>query len=137
MIAIQSVSAENLVRVWPSVAPILKRATDMSHGRLGIEDLRASIFDGTLHLWLVLDGDKVIAANTLQMKSYPRMRVMLGLYIGGERLEEWRDLMCEAVERYAREQGCQKVEFIGRPGWGRVLSSNGYAPAFTSYEKAL
>jgi hypothetical protein len=35
-------------------------------------------------------------------------------------MAEWAAQLRTAITRYARRVGCQQLQIIGRPGWGRV-----------------
>lgn len=64
-------------------------------------------------------------------------RICMVLVVAGT-MDGVREIEPMIVE-YARENGCQAVQMIGRPGWERVYNTvaSGYRPIGTLYEKAL
>lgn len=125
--------------IWSRVAGYLKDATDRSEGRYNLDDLYANLVnDEHWHLWVVYEPDlTVVAAITSTFTDYPRMRVLHGQFLGGERLDDWQDMFCEIFDRWARDNGCHAVEFTGRHGWGRPLKRSGYRPIFTIFQRDL
>jgi hypothetical protein len=43
----------------------------------------------------------------------------------------------EGVEAWAKARGCTRMMTAGRPGWDRVMSKHGYAPAGRVLTKEL
>ena len=55
--------------------------------------------------------------------------------LGGERIMRWRDDMLDTLENWARDNHCHGVEMTGRRGFEKVLSSHGWTPEYTVFEK--
>jgi hypothetical protein len=123
---------------WPKVAPMLKRATDMSEGRYDLEDLKYKLLTGEFHLWVVFDQSlNIIAAITSTFTIYPQAKSLAGQFLGGERLGDWQDTFLEVFEKWGKDNGCQFVELTGRAGWKRALEPNGFRETFRTYQKEL
>jgi len=142
MFTIRAISADNLEAVWPVAEPILRRATDTTNGRYSTDDLKQQVEKGNALLWVVLDGEgKIVAASSGVIRSYPRMKALLWHHLAGDGIREWGPQLSAQVENVARQCGCERVEFAGRSGWGRllgrILEGHGYETAFVAYEKVL
>ena len=122
--------------VWGQVAPLLEKSIHTAHGRYTMEDILREIVNFEQHLWVVFDDDKkIIAALTTRFINYPRKRILAGKFLGGERIMRWRDDMLDTLENWARDNHCHGVEMTGRRGFEKVLSSHGWTPDYTVFEK--
>lgn len=123
---------------WPKVAPMLKRATDMSEGRYELEDLEYKLLSGEFHLWVVMEPDlNIIAAITSTFTIYPQCKALAGQFLGGDRLGEWQDMFIDTFKSWGIENQCQIIEFTGRAGWKRALEPNGFREVFRTYQMEL
>jgi hypothetical protein len=80
-----------------------------------LEAVESEIEQGRARLWTTENS-----AAVTQLHEYPAGRV-LRLWLAGGDLDELRGLHDSIAERYAREQGCVRIEIEGRPGWERVF----------------
>jgi hypothetical protein len=126
-------------QVWNECVPHLRHAINMSAGRYNMHALYDKLISGEFHMWIVFDHNrKIIGVNTTTFHHYPTgERSVWGQFLGGERLAEWQDQMCDIIARWAKDNKCSFIEFTGRPGWGRLLSRNGYAEEYRTYRKDL
>lgn len=124
--------------VWAQAGPHLQMATDQSEGRFVLRDVYDRLITGDWHLWVVYEETgNLIASITSSFSWYPQGKWLSGQFLGGDRLDEWRDLFCDTFDRFARDMGCKAIEFTGRPGWGRRLKPNGYRELFRVYQRDL
>jgi hypothetical protein len=131
------IPAVHVETVWPLAEPHLKRALQYSDGEFTLEETRGFIRDGRFQLWLGWDSGtrRAIGAGVTEIFDYPRKRVcFLVLWASEAPRTRWLDGL-QAVERWAREQGCQGMRLLGRKGWGRVLS--GYRPQYTVFVRSF
>lgn len=110
--------------MWPLIASILSQAVERDEGKRSLHSLLRELVNDRNQLWIVSDGRPIGAAVTALL-NYPHARTLKIEWLAGERFEEWAHLISE-IENYAREQGCNPVEFSGRPGLARVLKRYGY-----------
>lgn len=137
-VRVSLVPPEGVEGLWGKVGHLLKKATDMSGGRYRLKDLKAKLISGEFQLWVVYDeGLSMLAAITSTFTEYPQYRVLHGQFLGGDRLEEWRDKFCALFDRWGRDNHCKKVEFTGRAGWAKRLAPCGYREIFRVYEREL
>ena len=55
--------------------------------------------------------------------------------IEGENLDQWQAMMDDEFTRFAKENGCNKVRFIGRKGWKHYLPT--YRVKFYVFQRDL
>lgn len=81
------------------------------------------------------DVDEACAITQLAISGPHKVCLILAL---GGTLEGVRELE-PVIVNFAREQGCQAIQTIGRPGFERVYEklAEGYRPVGTMYEKSL
>jgi hypothetical protein len=116
-------------QVWPHVEALIERAMQRG-GVSDFEELEQRVWRGQALLWIVWDGEKILAAVVTAISiangrklctivacgapspSRKRGRVMVG--------ERWLHLL-DGIEAYARDEGCAAMVIVGRRGWERVL----------------
>jgi hypothetical protein len=106
------VPSQNIDDIWEEVAPLIENAMEYSDGKMAVEDVYMAIKSNEYQLWLVPGG-----AWVTRIVSYPQSTRLEGIAAGGE----WQDWLThgQQVIDWARLNGCDAVELIGRPGWGR------------------
>lgn len=133
------VPQSEIAPLWNRVSSMLKRATDLSQGRYRLSDLRDKLMSGDFQLWIVFPrgSGEVVAAITSTFTQYPQCRALHGQFLGGERLDDWRDDFCAVFDQWGRDNGCKFVEFTGRAGWTKALADNGYREVFRVFQRDL
>lgn len=114
-----------LSKVWPAIAPMLKRACERSDGRYAIEDVRAALHRREMQLWLAVAADvdgAVEAVCVTELVRYPREKRCGIVFCAGREPQRWLHHL-DAIEKWARAHGCAALELQGRPGWERLLES--------------
>ena len=127
------VKPEDVSDYWQLVGPILKKATDVSEGRYSISDLKERCESGAFQLWLVIDNGRVNAALTFSISIFPQKRILSIHYLGGEMMKDWIAPLADFMQRMTLVQQCDGLEFVGRPGWEKVLAPFGLRKAFVHY----
>ena len=89
-------------------------AVDMAGGTHTERDVIDFLFAGRCVLWA--NGESGVLC---EIEDYPQMRVCRYWAAGGS-LEGLLPMQ-EAIEAWARAQGCQRMEILGRAGWARQL----------------
>ncbi len=122
---------ENAAQVWPLAEEFIERACKYSQGLLLSSDLEASVADGTKQLWIVWEDECRGAGVTSVINS-----TCFVWAFGGTSIDEFLPL-CADVEVWAKENGCDAVQFFGRLGWERVMRSIGYERKMVVLRKEL
>lgn len=126
------VPPDDIPAVWPLVAEMI----DSGYAELDepTPDVRAWLVERRGLLWVYAQDARIIAAGTsslIKARHGLALRMVAG---GGKGVEIWKGCIGQ-IEDYARAEGCYKVIFDGRPGWGKFLSD--YARKCVSFEKRI
>lgn len=92
--------------------PYLLDALNHDHGMFGIEDVLMGIIHNESHLWA---GKK--SAVVTQIVNYPR-KTALHVFLAGGDIEELAEMYVD-IAQWGRQQGCEIMTLMGRPGWTR------------------
>ncbi len=118
---------------WPFVDEQLAIAVRRGGVGTTIEEVRRDLEAGLAHLWLALIGGYIVgSAVTMLVAARGRKRCELVAFAG--QLDRCRDML-PRLEAYARDEGCEAMRVMGRPGWRRALP--GYMEPFVTMEKRL
>ena len=98
---------------WEAARPLLEKAVKMGLQTHDISDVKKALDDGLMQLWC--HNGSVLVTEVL---SFPRLRVCSAKYAGG-RMKDCFE-MKPAIERWAKDNGCDVCEVYGRRGWQRV-----------------
>jgi hypothetical protein len=115
-------------------------AIQTSKGKYHIDDIYEDLTKGFYDLWLIIDDegdDKVIAAITTRIISYPNKKAMAMDWVGGKRMAEWLPIALEKLESFAKDCGCEHLEGYGRTAWKRVLKKFNWEPDYIAYRMEL
>ena len=97
---------------------------------------------GKLQLWFLWDDKK----NTIQEKmngvvvseiiNRSIKKVFHLPIVTGKNRQRWQHLI-EKLENFAKDQGCDCMELIARPGWQKILDKHNYFKTHVVLEKNL
>lgn len=120
--------------IWPKCLPFFEMVKEKAPEDVGIETVYNRIMSGDTMLAAVLEGDEVIAINTLEIKELDSGNKILFLpIIGGARTKEWEDRFIELAHGIARVNNCIELRGMAvRKGWLRKLSSYGFEEHFVT-----
>jgi hypothetical protein len=119
--------------VWPHVASLIAQA--MRRGQMGeAADVERNLRSGAALLWLVWDGEAVLAATVTELAVVGGEKHCIIVACGGNGFARFGHLI-GGLERYASAEGCGRMRICGRRGWARVLP--GYRIERVIIEKAL
>jgi hypothetical protein len=106
---------------WEEVERELhKSITLFGEGRFTPADILKLAVENKLLCWFVLRGDELLAVAITDVLRTPQKSICEIWGVGGTDMAEWAAQLRTAITRYARQVGCQQLQIIGRPGWGRV-----------------
>lgn len=94
------------------------------------ESVVAAIEAGAAQLWC---GER--STIVTEILDLPLKRVCR-IWLAGGDMRELVDEMLPTLETWAADNGCARVEIIGRPGWKRVLTDYS-EPKFTVLHKEI
>lgn len=97
--------------------PQIQAALDHAGGQYAIEDLYCAVLLNRMQCWLAPKGE---AVHFTELVQYPRLKSLRVLVSAGD--IQALLAMTPNIARWAlNTQQCTRVEYIGRPGWARVL----------------
>ena len=108
---------DTVAHVWPQVEQRLSGTLELVKDTHLPTDVLASILTGNMFLFVAVEGERIKGATVAHFTFYPRMKACVAFLVGGEDMPSWIGDMCEATERFARAQGCGRMEAMGRDGW--------------------
>ena len=134
---VSTVPKETVKYIWKDVERVLKRSVDTATGKVNLIDVLHGILNDTYVLWVVFDGEEVIAAITTRIIEYPQRRSMALDWVGGSRMKEWQDMAIQKITDFAVLNDCQHLEGYGRKAWGRALKKHGFYPEYIAYRMEI
>ena len=112
---------------WPEAAALLEPArarSDEVIDLLGFNEM----------LWVVLDGDDLLAVATTRLCVNGDCEVML---VGGRDHGRWLKELDTELGREARDAGATRLLACGRPGWRKALKVMGWDSESVSSDTML
>lgn len=137
MISSGIVPKDAISDLWPTVEPLLAPAIARSGERMSMETVRETLAGDTHLLWIVVDGDEVLAACVTRTAVYPLKKMLVVESLGGRQMKRWVNDLNETLKRYAKDTGHQGLELYGRPGWVKALDPYGWKHAMVVCELKL
>jgi hypothetical protein len=128
------VPKEHVPSVWDKVVPFIEGAADYTNGRYATEDVYNLIMQYDYLLWIVFDDDGICGAAVTYFATYPRKRTLTVMFLGGDNGWAWKEALLATLNRWAADNECETIEASGRPGWARVLRSDGFTPLWQTFE---
>lgn len=124
--------------VWHVVEPMIQAAIEKSNEELTTKAIYDKVIKGDMLLVNITEGDKILSAVTLEKRDFDSGKSVLYICTaGGVDLYKWQNLIDEVSMDIARDSGCDEIYIIGRPGWQKMLTSNGYELVHTILRKKV
>ena len=129
-----AVPKEALDIVWGDVKKLLEPAVETAKGKMTLKDVYEYIKKDIYSLWVVMEETKIVAVVTTRVIQYPESRALALDFIGGKRMKHWLPKAQKVINKFARDNGCIRIESHGRPGWEKMWKEYGYKKRFVFYE---
>ena len=131
----------DLAFTLPLVSGYLTEAANRTKGRSSLSDIARTVFNGAYTLWLVFDPEAktVHGCFITEIKTYPQMKMLCIQHcaIDEHHMAQVEEDMQPLAARFAKDAGCDGIEFIGRPGWKKHAEKYGYLAQSVAYTKFL
>lgn len=134
---IRGIPANLVDRFWPLCEAYIKRALDHTLGEYSPQNIREYCKDRVLQLWLVSEGDRIVAAVTTEIINYPNRKHCRVVTLGGSKAVEWTELLVATLSEWAKEQGCEVLEANVRKGFVPVLAGYGFKHLYSAVYKPI
>lgn len=123
--------------IWPQAAHFIHAAFLTGLGDDTAETIKADLDAKRALLWVVWDGKGLIAVATTTLVVVPNgNKLCIVTSCAGRELPRWLHFIGE-LEKYAKDEGCQKLRLTGRAGWKEWLKDRGYRQPWMCLEKEL
>ena len=120
--------------VWVRLTPYLQEALRHCHGELSESSIKALVAADRQQIWVALAGEgaELLGVIVSECTEYPCLRVLRIVLLQGISFRDWGAHARVALEIFAREQGCERLEASGRKGLARLLAPLGFEVAYTT-----
>jgi hypothetical protein len=120
--------------VFARLVPYLRDALRFCHGELSESSIKAFVAADRQQLWIALAGDgaELLGVILTEISEYPTLRVLRIVLLQGIRFRDWSGHARVALEIFARENQCERLEASGRKGLARLLAPLGFEVAYTT-----
>jgi|TARA_R100000988_G_C3893079_1_gene113766 hypothetical protein len=137
MIQVSYVPREYINSCWKQVEGYLKKATEYTHGRYEVEDLYLAVCEFGHLLWIAFDEKEIKGAVITNVIVYPKKTYLCLAFCGGKEFSTWKDPMLQMLRNWAKDNGCQGLEAVGRKGWTKVFKHQGHKFLWDTFELPL
>lgn len=136
MYSIDYIPSSKLDTVWKISRKHLEKA--LSHSdEIGIQDVRESLQNDKMGLLVVKDGKEIVTSVVVETVDYPQLIALRVVALGGENMYDWIPAMNQYLSMWGKEMGASRIELMGRRGWAKSLSSEGYVEKYTFITKDI
>ena len=117
---------------------LLAPSVELSGGRESLDTLWYRLTHDYFQLWMFFDEDNIPeGALVTSIEQHPLKKMLNLRFIGGDNLDGWHEELLETLERYAKENGCDGMETVGRFGWKKFLGNFGWETTHIVCEKTF
>ena len=134
------VPSGHISEALPAAIGHIARVAPRTNGRSTTDDILRELLAGESTLWLIfspMQNNMVYGVMITKIIGYPRIKLLNVYYCSGYKLDQWQDDAIAKLRSYARDAGCERIEFVGRPGWLKALKKYGVTAAFHMFELEL
>lgn len=135
---LQRLSPEHAKQAWPLLEPYVLKLVEAYPDEFVLEQTIQNIADQNLVSWVIWDerAKKCYGVVLTEAGIKPSGRKIMQLHVSGDDIYSWAHLI-EDVERHAIENGCAKMEIIGRTALKKVLPEDYRQDRITVFTKEL
>jgi hypothetical protein len=124
----------------PSLIKYFEESEGWTKGRANVDDIVRFALTGQMQLWAVFDpeNDNAIHGYVMtEVKQYPKSKMFVIQYcaMDSNHMRYIDEVMHKTADQFAKDTGCNGIEFYGRPGWEPHVKKHGYSVKTVVYEK--
>jgi hypothetical protein len=131
---------ELVEKVWTKVEPDVKSALERSGQYANSNHIKQHCLKNEMQLWMLWDKEnkeeKYHGVCITEVIQRPLIKVLNIRIMIGKNRHEWQKYI-KYIEDFAKQNGCDKMELIARPGWERVLKQFNYTKSHVVLDKNL
>lgn len=130
MYSFTGILKDQVYPMWRHVDQYIHDALQYSMGEMHLSDIYQELIMGTMQLWTVVeDNERICGAVVTKIVQMPRKRILQLVCCGGENIARWIRFL-QTIEEWASTLNIEEIRLYGRPGWKKLLRTEGY---FQSY----
>lgn len=136
------IPTKDIDKTWVLAKPYIDDALAYSGYHTDSDFVYERLKKNTFQLWILWDNDK----NTIKEKMNGvvvseiikrKLKKVCHLFIvTGKNRQRWQHLIAK-IEDFAKDQECDLMELIARPGWQKILDKFNYSKTHVVLEKSL
>lgn len=127
MIAVNEMSRDEAVELWPDVREYVERAlVHDPYVTVTADEVGRQLDAGYARLLMTVRNEDILGATVIQMYRAEAGRTLHVLTTSGVEMSEWLDDLVDKLREIADANKCVAVAMSGRPGWTRELRKYGF-----------
>ena len=133
---IYKIAHDRVTSTWLHVRPFLDSALNKYgvNERFPLDCVLMDLVNGNSQLWVIVENDKVVSATVTEVEHYPLGDQIIIFLMGGESMEDWGDMLHDAMVKYAKEIGAKWIDTGSRRGIGKKFYDRlGYTRKYETY----
>ena len=133
---IYKIDPKDIPDYWPHMRTFLDAALNKYgvNERFPIDYVLLDLMTGKSQGWVIVDDRTVVSAIVTEVEKYPLGDVMIIFLVGGESMEDWGDMLHDAMVEHAKEIGAKWIDTGSRRGIGKLYYDRlGYTRKYETY----
>ncbi len=127
-LSVSEVPIDSVESVWISQLKMINSGLRRGQGdATSANEMLASIKNGKMSLWVVHDGDQVVAVVVVSVLRTPTITKLMVHLIAGSRLGDWADLLQEKLLQCKDLVEADCIEASCRLGLAKYLTKKGWS----------
>lgn len=122
---IYAIRPEDILAHWPEIGPYIESALAVDVNPPSIDQVLGKIGRGDA-CCLVYVPDDQNAIRAVAVFYVNSRREVIGEYMAGDDVDDWIGAMYDAVNDFAKANGCKVIRTWARRGWARIAEKYGY-----------
>jgi hypothetical protein len=122
---------------WHFAAPWVESAVREGALVETADTYKGRCLDRTAQLWLIRDQDQTVGACISEIYDTPKGLTCAVPICAAVSLDDALVPLFDTFERWARAEGCVRLEGYGRPGWTKAMRPHGWRPVSVVIEKDI
>jgi hypothetical protein len=112
------IPSDYICQLWDQIEHYFKSASGAGTNDYTVEQIKFLLVQGKQTLFVIMDGEKLIGAFSVEFSNYPNNKVMHIAAIGGKSVIE--DETVKQLEDWARSQGATKIRAFAQEAQARL-----------------
>jgi hypothetical protein len=137
-----SIPVDKIDSVWILVKKYIDDALLYSGGHNDSDFVHKMLKENKMQLWVIWDDSKktieenlngVVVTEIIQRKYTKACNIYI---LTGKNRQKWQHLV-SVIEDFAKQNNCNIMELIARPGWQKILKNYNYKRTHIVLEKII